>query len=137
MWSDRQTVNAGTLRTGTAALDASWTDPAAEVGGLLPGETVTREVQLHNDGDVALELRIAATTEGRGVDVRAALTCDEAPRTAKLGAEAAPLTSAGGEIVVLRPDERATACIALTATPELAPGARIRYTLDVDGRQTS
>lgn len=135
MWSDQQTVDAGTLRTGTAELEATWSGAALAADGMLPGDVVTRETRLRNSGDVPLALGVAATAGTVGFEVRAGDTCDAASRAAVAGAEAAPLISAGGETVVLQPGEELTACIALTATPALAPGTRMTYTLDIEGTQ--
>lgn len=135
MWSDQQTVDAGTLSAGTAALEATWSGAAPSAGTMLPGESVTREAQLHNSGDVPLALSIAATTGTAGIEVRGAVTCDAATRATVVGASAVPLTAAGGEAVVLPPGEGITACIAVTGTPELAPGAQFKYTIDLEGTQ--
>lgn len=135
MWSDQQSMDAGTLTAGTAELDARWRGDAPKGGNLLPGKTVTREAQLHNVGDVPLALSAATTTAAVGFEVRAAGTCDAARGGPATGATAIPLLSGGGEAVVLQPDQAITTCIAVTATPALVPGTRMTYTLDVEGRQ--
>ena len=135
MWSDQQTVDAGTLSAGTAALEATWNGAAPSADAMLPGDSATREAQLHNSGDVPLALSIAATADTAGFEVRAGGTCEAATRAAVAGASAVPLAAAEGGALVLQPGERITACIAVTATPALAPGAQVNLTLDIEGTQ--
>lgn len=138
MWSDQQSVDAGQLTAGTAELEAHWLGDSAAPGNLLPGQSATRKAELRNRGDVPLTLSISATAPTAGVTYRAlAGSCAAAGQAPVVGPSASPLTSAtsGGRAVVLQPGESLTACIAVTATPDLTPGAQMTFTINIEGTQ--
>lgn len=124
LWSDQLTVDAGTLSSGTAELEASWNSEAPDSSRLLPGDTVTRTAQLSNSGDVPLALSFSVSTGAAGFEVSVgAGACTDRPQ------------SSDDAEIVLSAGESIDACIAMTATPELAPGQKTDYTLTIDGKQ--
>lgn len=137
MWSDQQTMDAGTLSAGTAELTADWVGGAPASDNLLPGDSVTRTAQLHNSGDVPLALSVSAPTVAPGFTVRAAVTCEALLHAPVLGASAVPMGPAatGESAVVIQPGDDLEACVAVTATSELVPSSQLTYTLEIEGTQ--
>jgi predicted ribosomally synthesized peptide with SipW-like signal peptide len=138
IWSDQQTVDGGTLTSGTAELEAIWLGDAPAHANLLPGKSVPRDAQLHNRGDVPLALGISATTQSPGFEIRAAAgECAAEGRASAIGVDAGPLTSSasGDEAMVLQADESVSVCITVATTPELLPGEQLNFTIDIEGTQ--
>ena len=137
-WNDQAATDAGTLSTGTAALSASWAHEDAHTGTLLPGESVLREVDLHNDGDVALEISLAGTVDSPGFRLKgAAGSCDAEHPMKSFGADVSPLPSAGDRsgTFTVAPDSTSQICVAIEATEDLEPGHDSSFTIRIEGKQ--
>lgn|SRR5699024_353516 len=126
-WSTGQTLEGGSISTGTAGLEARWSteDDASVWQNLLPGETAGRSLQVRNTGDVPLSLSLDGSVSTPGLEVALAdETC---------AADAAP----AGSTPIVEPGADATLCVLVTATADLAPGTDPTITLTIDGRQLS
>ena len=117
-WTDRAGADAGTLSTGTAALEARWVSARDEVEprDLLPGEVARRSLAVENTGDVPLSL--SATTSG-GLP----------------GLEISLEATGGGAPAMLEPRTAQELAVVFRATQELAPGSSGTLTIALDGRQ--
>lgn len=117
-WNDRAGADAGTLSSGTAALEARWVSARDEVEprDLLPGEVARRSLAVENTGDVPLSL--SATTSG-GLP----------------GLEISLEATGGGAPAMLEPRTAQELAVVFRATQELAPGSSGTLTIALDGRQ--
>lgn len=137
-WSDQVTTDAGTLSTGTASLSASWTDDGAHTDTLLPGESDRREIELHNDGDVALEISLAGTVDSPGIRLKGAEgSCKDGNPMKPFQGDVTPLPSAGGRsgTFTVAPDSTSLICIAIEATEDLEPGHDSSFSIRIEGKQ--
>lgn len=117
-WIDDAPADAGSITTGTAAVEAAWTTSAdaAVFQNLLPGETGRRTLTVRNTGDVPLALTATATGAAPGL-------------------ESHVQGSAGDTPVVLEAGAERTLTVEFRATTELTPGARSDLTITLDGKQ--
>ena len=117
-WTAGATVNGGTLSTGTAELEATWSseNDEEETRNLLPGDVTHRTLTVENTGDVPLSL--SATTSG-GLP----------------GLEISLEATGGGAPAVLEPRTQQELAVVFRATQELAPGSSGTLTIALDGRQ--
>lgn len=117
-WTDQARADAGSITTGTAAVEAAWSTStdAHAVQDLLPGETGRRALTVRNTGDVPLALTATTTGAAPGLESRLQGTADDTP-------------------VVLEPGAERTLTVEIRATTELAPGARSDLTITLDGKQ--
>ena len=137
-WNDSATTEAGTLSTGTAALEAKWAHEDEHNDALLPGESDPREVKLRNDGDVALEISLSGAVDSPGFRLKGAEgSCkDGNPMKPFLG-DVTPLPSAGGRsgTFTVAPDSTSLICIAIEATEDLEPGHDSSFSIRIEGKQ--
>ena len=137
-WNDQAATDAGTLSTGTAALSASWAHEDAHTDALLPGESDLRQVELSNEGDVALEISLAGTVDSPGFRLKgAAGSCDAEHPMKSFGADVSPLPSAGDRsgTFTVAPDSTSQICVAIEATEDLEPGHDSSFTIRIEGKQ--
>ncbi len=142
-WTAEATVDAGTVSTGSAALEARWTAPeeARQLRNLLPGETATRSLTIANTGDVALALSAARSRPARGHD----LTLSEghcgngAAVTSPLhdAAQTIPSAVGSGPDAIARPGTEIELCLHVTATTDLTPGTETALSVRIGGTQTA
>lgn len=139
LWNDSVTVDAGTITTGTAELNAAWADGHADAAwsNLLPGESVRQEFTLDNTGSAALELSATASTASSGFEVRAAIgTCPTTPLAGDpADGTSRVLLAAGGGAVVLPGSTSTVGCLEVRATAAATPDDHVEFVVQFDGMQ--
>ncbi|MFT3798143.1 SipW-dependent-type signal peptide-containing protein [Microbacterium sp.] len=132
MWNDVESVDAGTIVAGDAALAAQWASGHTDTAwaNLLPGESVRQPLTLTNTGAAPLELSATVAVAG-GFEIRlAAGTCPDAPLD---GAAATGAPQALG--VTLTSSASTTVCLEVRATTAATPGQTLTFTAQFDGKQ--
>ncbi|WP_203136611.1 hypothetical protein [Microbacterium sp. JZ31] len=135
LWSDSDTLGAGTVETGSVGLDAQWSPGHSDNpwSNMLPGESVRQPLTLSNTGDVPLAVK-AAVNAVAGYELRVAVgRCTTQLAVRALGATPAPLVTiptddAGDDVTV---------CVEVRATSALRPGTSAAFTLTFDGMQVT
>lgn len=142
-WASEAQIDAGSVSSGSAALEARWTaaEEAQPLQDLLPGEAATRSLRVANTGDVPLALAAASPVPARGLSFRLTEgSCGQsAPATAPLhsGAQQIPAADRTGSAAVVPPGREVELCLHVTATTDLAPGTETTFSLRIDGTQTA
>ncbi|MFQ6484495.1 SipW-dependent-type signal peptide-containing protein [Brachybacterium epidermidis] len=136
LWSDQQSLEGGTVTTGTAALDAQWRDEGGtQMENLVPGQSGSRSAVLRNEGDTPLEISASAESSAMRVGAIAG-ACTSPSDAAGLDDDPVPLPSpSSGGTLVLASQESAEVCVTFTAGPELTPGQTTTGTILFEGSQ--
>ncbi|WP_309068411.1 hypothetical protein [Microbacterium sp.] len=133
LWSDSETLGAGTVETGGASLVAQWSPSHSDNpwSNMLPGESVRQQLTLSNTGDVPLAVTTGVNTV-TGYELRVAVGgCTAQLAVQPVGATPAPLVT----IPIDDAKDDVTVCVEVRATSALTPGTSAAFTLTFDGAQ--
>ena len=123
-WSDETSLEAGTVTTGSASLEAALDTDQGELHAqnLLPGDEVPHQVTLRNSGDVPLAVSVTATGTINGVSHELAIGLDAPAAGSALLGELGVGESRIVDLTVIAPDA-------------LGPESAMDIALEFEGKQ--
>lgn len=132
MWTVSDTLDGGTIETGTVGLTAAWGSAHDDEvwGNLLPEEAERRSFTLTNSGDVRLEVAATLTSGSDGFELRVT--------PGECGSErldTASLDDTPSSFGAVEAGDSAMGCLEVRLTETALPGQRADFVVRFDGEQ--